>query len=50
MNLRLGPVAVTVIWSPVSYGWPCVYRWTCGPRVKSWRHGSAYWWRVKVVW
>jgi hypothetical protein len=48
MNLRLGPLAVSVLYSTVSYG-VAVHKWQYIDRC-SWRHGTLYCWRFKVIW
>lgn len=48
MNLRLGDFAVTILLCPVSYGW-AVQKWRY-KHESSWRHGTAYLGRVKVIW
>lgn len=46
--LKFGSLAVCFIWAPVSYGF-AIQKWRYLTQT-SWMHGTAYLWRLKVVW
>jgi hypothetical protein len=48
MNLRIGRFALTVEYCPCHYGWT-IHQWQWHGR-KSWRHGSATFGRIKIIW
>ena len=48
MNLRLGPLALTIEWYAVYCGWG-LHKWSYAGR-SSWRHGAAYLGRIKLIW
>lgn len=50
MNLRAGPLAVSILWRPIMVR-PYVHflKWRYGTR-SSWRHGNAFLWHVQIIW
>lgn len=48
MNVRCGPLAVVFHWYPVNTGF-AIHKWRY-KHESSWRHGAAYFWRLKVMW
>lgn len=48
MDFRLGPVAVSFYVYPNNLGWG-LHKWRYMHQT-SWRHGTAYLWRLKIMW
>lgn len=47
-SIRIGDFAIVFMWYPINLGYG-VHKWSYFHE-SSWKHGSAWLWRLKVCW